>query len=478
MTEERFDIYEAMVSPRGFLPFFKNGLESWASWLVFFKVLAGRTDLSADEMELLSIATGLDALPTERLKECYLCCGRRSGKSTACALLAVYYGLWGGWDKDLQAGEKPQIFIISPTLVQGKIIMGYVKAILAMKHLKSFVRREQQESVELINGTTISIKPASWRSTRGWSVGLILMEELAFWRFETESANVDTEIYAALKPSTANIKNSLVVGISTPFIRQGLLWTKAANWGRSGPVIFWRAPSWAMNRLLDEDELRKEYETLSEAEFNSEFGAEEREDIEQFLPQELIDRAIVAGRTVLPADHGLSYVAFCDASEGLRKNADSMTFALAHAAGEKFIVDVLLEFKPPFAPKVVIQAIAESCKAYRVSTITQDRHAIAWIADDFKPYDIAVETSALTKSEIYAQFAILASKGVVELPDNDRLRVQLQGLQKFLGGGGTIKIDHLANGHDDICNSACGAAVLVARPREEGYACFSKESFY
>ncbi len=473
-----FDIYEAMTSPRGFLPFFKNGLESWASWLVFFKVLAGRTDLSADEREILSISTGLDELPAERLKEIFLCCGRRSGKSTACSLMAVYYGLWGGWDKDLQAGEKPQIFIISPTLIQGKIIMGYVKAVLSMKHLKGFVRREQQESVELTNGTVITIKPASWRSTRGWSVGLILMEELAFWRFETESANVDTEIYTALKPSTANIKNSLVVGISTPFIRQGLLWTKSANWGKPGPVMFWRAPTWAMNRLLDEDELRKEYDTLSEAEFNSEFGAEEREDIEQFLPQELIDQAIVPGRSVLLADSSLSYVGFCDASEGLRKGADSMTFAIAHAARERFIVDTLLEFKPPFAPKVVIQTIAESCKAYRVSTITQDRHAISWIADDFKAYDIAIETSALTKSEIYAQFAILASKGVVELPDNDRLRIQLQGLQKFLGGSGTIKIDHLQNGHDDIANAGCGACVLAARAGAEGYAGFSKESFY
>jgi hypothetical protein len=474
-----FDIYEAMVSPKGFLPFFKNGLESWASWLVFFKVLAGRTDLSADEMEILSIATGLNTLPTERLKEAYLCCGRRSGKSTACALMAVYYGLWGGWDRDLQAGEKPQIFIISPTLIQGKIIMGYAKAVLAMKHLKSFVRREQQDSVELTNGTVITIKPASWRSTRGWSCGLLIMEELAFWRFETESANVDTEIYTAIKPSTANIKNSLVVGCSTPFIRQGLLWAKAANWGKPGPVCFWRAPTWAMNRLLNEDELRKEYDTLSEAEFDAEFGGQEREDIEAFLPQELIDRAIVPGRTVLPADYRLSYVGFCDASEGLRKGADSMTFAVAHAAGEKFIVDVLLEFRPPFAPKAVISAIAETCKAYRVSTITQDRHAIAWIADDFKAYDIAVETSALTKSEIYAQAAILASKGILEFPDNDRLRVQLQGLQKFLGGSGTIKIDHLQNGHDDTCNSACGAAVLVAQAgQNEGYAGFSKESFY
>jgi len=458
------DIFEAVRDKQVFLPYFKKGLASWASWLVFFKVLAGRTDLTAEEMGIFTEATGLTALPAVPLKEAYLCCGRRSGKSTACALLAVYYGLWGGWQKDLQPGEQPHVFVVSPTMEQGKIILRYAKSLLAMKPFKHLVKKEHQDSVELSNGTVITIKPASWRSTRGWSTGLIIMEELAFWRFEAESANVDLEIYAALKPSTANIKNSLIIGCSTPFLRQGLLWQKAAHWGKPGPVLFWRMPTWRMNGLLTEEGLRKEYDTLTEAEFNAEFGAQEREDIEAYLPVEMIDRATAGpSEAHVMAERGVAYVAFCDPAEGLRKAGDSMTFAIAHASRGRFIVDILLEFRPPFAPKDVIQAIVEKCKAFGISQITQDKHAISWIADDLKrPHDITVKVSDLTKSEIYAQFAILASKGVVSLPDNPRLRTQLQGLQKFLGGGGGVKIDHLRNGHDDVCNSACGAVCLTS----------------
>ena len=455
------DIYQSLSSPSGFAPYFKGGLESWASWGVFFKVLAGRTDLSIEEMALFTEATGLYALPQERLREVFLCCGRRSGKSTACALLAVAYGLWGDWQRHLQGGEQPQIFIVSPTMEQGKIILRYIASILGMKQFKHLVKSMGKESVELKNGTVITIKPASWRSSRGWSCGLIIMEELAFFRFEAESANVDVEIYAALKPATANIKNSLICGISTPFVRQGLLWTKSQCWGKPGPVLFWRMPTWRMNPSLTEAGLRKEYGDMSEAEFNSEFGAQEREDLAAFLPVELIDKALAGGYDEITPEKGIYYYGFCDASEGLRKGGDSMTFAVAHAADEGAVVDTLVEFAPPFKPKEVIAEIARVCGRYGVMTITQDNHAIAWISEQFESYKIGVETSELNKSEIYGQFSILANREVVALPQNPKLRTQLMGLFKQNTSSG-CKIDHLRNGHDDLCNSACGAACLAS----------------
>jgi hypothetical protein len=461
---EKLDIYKLMTSPSGFLPYFKGGLESWKGWLVFFKVMAGRTDLDAAEMEIFTAATGLRNLPTERQREVYLCCGRRSGKSTICAVMAVAYALWGGWQEKLQGGEDPMIFIVSPTMEQGKVILGYVKSILSLPHFKKFVKRERQGSVELKNGTQIIIKPASWRSSRGWGAGLIILEEMAFFRFESESALVDIEIYEALKPSTANIENSLFAGVSTPYLRAGLLFQKSANWGKPGRILFWRAPTWIMNTSLTEAGLREEYSTLSEAAFNSEFGASEREDIEAWLPVALIDGAMdPAGASVRDASYqkGTTYYIFADPSEGLHKGDDSMTIGVSHGVEDSVVVDFLQEFKPPFKPKHVISQVVEICSRYRVSTITEDSHAIGWISDQLEPHGISVEKSKLNKSQIYAKFAVLAGDELVSLPADQRLREQLMGLQRFNQEGGLLKIDHLPRSKDDLANSACGCALLA-----------------
>jgi hypothetical protein len=461
-------ISSAIKSKDGFGSFFRGCPETWKPWLTFFKVLGGER-LDAEEMALFTECTGLEDLPTEPIREVFIIAGRRSGKSTAVALLSAFYAIWGGWEKHLSKGERARIFIVSPTKSQGQIIKGYLEAIFDLNgSLRSMVKRNLQESLELVNGTTIEIRPASWRATRGFTVGLLAMEELSYWRFEAESANVDKEIYTAVKPGMTTIKNSLVVGISTPFARQGLLWDKyERHYGKSGSVLIWRAPSWRMNLSLSEAELRQDFfETLGAAEFGAEYEARFREDIETYLPLEVIMAAVVPGRENVDYKPGTFYRGFCDPAEGLRKGGDSMTFAVSHGTEDKpkkYILDFLLEFQPPFDPKEVIRQIAEICHLYRITNIVQDRHAVGWIGADLKEYNITTEVSDLTKSQIYEHFAVIMNKRQVELVDCPKLKTQMRSLMKFLRGGGTVAIDHLRSGHDDVVNSAAGAIVAVSR---------------
>lgn len=471
--EQTIDIIQAIRDKNLFGSYFKD-LKTWRSWLVFFKVLSGYKRLNDEEMALFRECTGLDALPSKPLREVFICAGRRSGKSTVVSLLSVFFAIWGGWEKYLSPGEEVHIFIISATKDQCNVIKDKISAILDLNQsLRRLVRKELAESIELVNNVTITIKPSSWRSTRGFTVGLLLMEELAYWRFELESANRDKEVFVAVKPAMMTIKNSLTLGISTPFARQGLLWEKFdKNFGKPGPVLVWRAPTWTMNLMTNREELEAEnLETMGEAEFGAEFGAKFREDIESYLPMEIYERAVDAGITMRPEKEGVEYVAFCDPSEGLRKGGDPMTAAIAHAEEDEDgqstgVLDVLLEFRPPFDPGQVIESIVQSCKSYNVTKIVQDRHAIAWIAKDFKEYNIEVEVSEYTKSQIYELFAVEMNKGLVELLDNERLKAQTLGLQRFLKGGGMVKIDHYRGGHDDCINSAAGAIVLLTGERK------------
>lgn len=469
--KQSLDLIEAISSDSGLGTYFDDK-ETWSSWIVFFKALMGSQDFDGDELRLLQACTGLEQALTEQIKEAYMICGRRSGKSTICALLSVFYAVWGEWEKYISKGEQPKVFIVACNKEQAKIIIGYVKAILHLTpFLKSMIKKSLSESIELKNGIEIVVKPASWRSTRGFTVGLLIMEELAYWRFEEESSIQDKEIYGAIKPAMTTIKNSLIIGISTPFARQGLLWKKfEKHYGKPGPVLMWTAPTWVMNKTLTEEELRKEhFEELGPAQFGADFEARFREDIEGYLPLEIIDRAIIKGRMFNPPDDEVDeYVAFCDPSEGLHKGGDSMTLAIAHPEVEEdterriCVLDYIMEVRPPFDCKEVIREMVLICKQYNVYKIVQDRHAIGWIASDLEPYEIQVEPSDKTKSEIYEYFAVLMNKNEVELLDNERLKSQIVGLQRILKSGGLVKIDHYRGGHDDCINAAAGVLVLCS----------------
>ena len=469
MTSERLNLLEALSSRNGLGTYFRDKA-TWWPWFVFAKCLVGVGTLTHREKALLWECSGLNQLPTKRIREAFIIAGRRSGKSTICALLAVFYAVWGQWKRFISLGEQPKIFVVATNMDQAKIILNYVKSILSLTpFLRSMVKRELSDSVELKNGTEIIVKPASWRSSRGFTCGLLILEELAFFRFETESALRDKEIYTAIRPGMINIRNSLIIGISTPFARQGLLFQKyRKHWGKDGKVLIWQAPTWTMNRTLSEAELREEeLESLGVAEFNSEFGAKFREDIEGYLPLQIIERAIIKGQTIVPAKREIFYHGFCDSSEGLHHGGDSMTYAIAHKEARKIVLDVLMEFRPPFDPGVVVSEIATVSRQYRIRKIIQDRHAIAWIGNDFRQYGIEVEVCDKTKTQIYEHFGVAMNKNLVELLDDKRMKDQVINLQKYLRSGGMVKIDHISGQHDDVINAVAGAIVEAVLAEDE-----------
>ena len=48
----------------------------------------------------------------------------------------------------------------------------------------------------------------------------------------------------------------------------------------------------------------------------------------------------------------------------------------------------------------------------------------------------------------------------VRLLENERLMMQLVGLERTTRGGGKDKVDHQRGAHDDLANAAAGALVL------------------
>ena len=84
------------------------------------------------------------------------------------------------------------------------------------------MKRETADGVELTTGAELDVLASNFRNVRGRSIACVVMDEVAFWRSES-TANPDVETYQALVPSLATIPGSMLVGISTPYRRAGLL---------------------------------------------------------------------------------------------------------------------------------------------------------------------------------------------------------------------------------------------------------------
>jgi hypothetical protein len=454
-------IIEALGDARFFKPVFGD-LESWRAWLVYLRALFGLPIVGKEDLDVLRGCTGLEAGPAERARESFVICGRRSGKSTIAALIAVYLATFRDWGKVLKPGETGWIFILAVDRYQARIIKNYVRAMLeGSPHFRKLIARERQEEIELTNRVSIAVKTSSYRGVRGFTVLAAILEELGFWRSE-ESANPDKEVIAALRPALATVPDSLLIGISTPYTRTGVLYDMFKNHfaKRGAAPLIWKAPTQTMNPTVDKRLIEM---ALAEdpAAARAEWEAEWRQDIEAFLPLELVEAVTVPGRFELPKVEGGGYVAFCDPSGG---RSDSFTLGIAHEEKSgKIVLDVLRERRPPFSPSEVVKEYADTMKGFGVDVVGADRYAGEWVTEAFAAHGIRVQSSELSASELYAEILPLVANGSVELLDSKRLAAQLTQLERRTRMGGKDLVTHGPGGHDDLANAAAGAVVSVAR---------------
>ncbi len=458
------DIIDALHNKAVFGPLFKEA-QTWHAWEVYLKGLFGLPIEDEKDRKLFKACTGLSKPAAERIRESFVICGRRSGKSYMSAVIAAYLASFRDWKPYMSPGEKGWIFIIANDKAQAGIIKAYISGIFQrVRSLKLLVEKETVETLELRNGINIAVKTASFRAIRGYTVLAAILEEIAFWRSE-DSANPDKEILSAIRPALATIPESLLLGISTPYSRGGVLFDMfRAHYGKPGGPLIWKAPTKTMNPTIDKrliDNALKEDPQAAAAEWEAEW----RQDIEAFITQELVEAVTAPGRFELPRLEGVQYHAFADPSGGRQ---DSFTLGISHREiSGKIILDVLRERRPPFQPKAVVSEYSDLMKSFGLFEVTADRYAGDWVASAFQENGVTVRPSELSASELYLNFLPLISNGTVELLDVKRLAGQLTGLERRVRSGGKDQITHYPGGHDDLANAAAGVCVLAQAPRCE-----------
>jgi hypothetical protein len=151
------------------------------------------------------------------------------------------------------------------------------------------VTRNTANGLELSNGVDIVVATNTFRAVRGRSIALAIFDEVAFWR-DDRSAAPDSETYNAIVPGTITLPGSMLIGISSPHKKSGLLYDRwREHWGKDGDVLVVRAPSTALNPTLNRKLIDAELER-DPAKGRAEWLAEWRDDIANF-----IDRALIEG---------------------------------------------------------------------------------------------------------------------------------------------------------------------------------------
>lgn len=455
-------ITAAMSDPHLFGRWF--GGPSWDAWCSALKAAYCLPLSRAELATFRQLAGGRDA-PPARVRELWVIAGRRAGKDSVASLVASHAAALTDWHQCLRPGERAVCQCLAADRQQAAIVLRYIKGYFNNNDLlRSIVERETQDGLDLTTGATIEVTTSDYRSVRGRTVAVAIMDEVAFWNSE-RTIDVDLETFAAIQPSLATLPNSLIIGISTPYKRAGLLWNKhREHYGKNTPdVLVIQAPSTALNPTLDAAIITRALEAdpiAAAAEWLGQF----RSDIEGFVTREVIDACTVPGRHELPPRRGIDYRAFVDPSGG---SSDSMSLAVGHAeqrdGATVGVLDCIREVRPPFSPESVVREFATLLRSYNINRVVGDRYGGSWPSERFHVHGIVYEASELVKSSIYTEMLPLLNSGALELLDHPRLQQQLLSLERRTGRGtGKDSIDHPPSAHDDLANAAAGVLVAVA----------------
>jgi hypothetical protein len=319
--------------------------------------------------------------------------------------------------------------------------------------------------IELQGGVTIEVVTRSYRTIRGRSVCVAILDELAFWR-DDDSANPDSEVLNAVRASMATFgSDAMVIAGSSPYGRHGVLWNAFRRWyGKDDASnLVWQAPTRTMNPTVPQEFVDAEFER-DPASANAEYGANFRSDVEAFINLEATEACVSPGVLERPPLSDTEYVGFVDPSGG---SADSMTLAIAHREDDIAVIDAIREVRPPFSPESVVSEFAVLLKTYRISSVCGDRYGGLWPAERFRVHGIEYLPSDKSKSEIYGSLLPLLNSRRIDLLDSKRLVAQLCGLERRTARGGRDSIDHAQNQHDDVANAVAGALCLALHESQE-----------
>jgi hypothetical protein len=230
-----------------------------------------------------------------------------------------------------------------------KIVLNYLEGILSQSaQMKQLIVNRTADSIELSNGISIEVRPANYKTLRGPTYVCVIGDEAAQWFTSVDFSNPDIEILAAVRPGLMTTRGPLLI-VSSAYARHGVLFDAYKRYfGAAGPndILVAYGSSRDVNPSLSQAEIERELEkdpVRNRAEYLSEW----RSDVEGFIPREIVENCVRDFHELPPAP-GICYRCFVDAASGVPEG-DSYAIVIAHKVGDRVVVDVIREVRPPFS---------------------------------------------------------------------------------------------------------------------------------
>jgi hypothetical protein len=255
----------------------------------------------------------LDAICGEDVRTAVLRLGRRSGKGRMAAPLGTYEATVNAPTHlaHVPEGERVGIAIAATSQQQARVTHRFISGWLRGSELASLIVRDTADEIELANGMSILTMPSTARSTRGYAIAVVVMDEAA-WMLDAEgSVNGARELYGALAPATAMFPEGKVLILGTPRYASGFFYDMCQR----EDVREWHASTRDVNPLITDDFLAAE-EAADPAYFAREYLAEFTASVGAVFPEDFVRRAVYEGE---PATNG-RYLISLDASSATGKD--------------------------------------------------------------------------------------------------------------------------------------------------------------
>jgi hypothetical protein len=467
-------------------------------------------------------------------QELVLCWGRRSGKDFLSSIIALYeamklleapggnphayYSVAPGQDITIltvanAAGQasiafehiKERLFG-SPYFADKYIPAGFQKnSIKLMTPLDKEENKKRQENDLPIDAGSISIEVGHSNSDtlRGKDCFVLIADEVAMFKQTGGSASGDV-IYQSLRPSITtyvrheevfdihgnpvldengkpiinDIYDGKIISISTPRDEGGIFYRLFKEGGKKANVLVIKLPTWSVNINHTKEGLREEHSSMTEEEFEMEFGAEFSGTAgENMFPREKVNNCFMYGLKNKPmGEAGKVYFAHLDPA------STTHNYALAICHKEIYVnpaskqmdfyvvVDHLKHWHPTPGNPVKVDEVHDYMiqlkRRFHFGMVTFDHWNSASSILHLRKAGIPTKETQFTrkyKIQIYDELYNLIVADKLHIPQYKLLHDEMIHLQKKAQPIG-YRVLPKADGEvrtDDCCDAVAGACFLA-----------------
>jgi hypothetical protein len=424
-------------------------------------------DLNRNELEMYYACTGRTTYEPREQIEVTIIAGRRSGKTSK---IAAPIAIFEAFRKHgLPHNEEAYVVLLAPQIAQARIAFRSIRRYLHNSRvLSKRIIRETKEEISFDNGITIACYPCSYVAVRGVTIIAVICDEMAFWPHDASAANPEEEILGALHPAMANVKNAKLIKISTPFRKQGILWTERQRRAELDYPVF-QVPTFLMNPTISAAELER-YRKKGEQKFLREFMATFSENITSWIDPEILDPCIVRGRKELPRVPGVYYVAAIDPAF----SHDDFALCIAHMLADGTIVlDLLVRWRgtksAPLGFERVLQEIKYYLDRYGIVDVHGDLYCAPVIRQQLLKLGIFYQDFRIgshTKAEIYGNLKHIFIQRKIELLDDPELLEEFRNLEERAMDGGRVEIKSPGKKRDDLADVVAMCAYELSKQHD------------